>query len=214
MARASSFATGRATRGRAGRGPRSCWSTAWANTPAATSTSATRWPPPASTSTPTTTAGTAGRAGGAATSIAGSSTTTTLPSGSSPSAAQSGGRPVVLYGHSMGGLVVLGYLLTDRPRPDLVVLSSPALDSTLAGVEEDARTDAVPDRADPRDPERDRRQDAVARPVRRATRSAADPLATKSSTTRFGAEALAEQARVRRDYGGPDAADARAARPR
>ena len=43
------------------------------------------------------------------------------------------GRPVVLYGHSMGGLVVLGYLLTPRPRPDLVVLSSPGLDSTLAG---------------------------------------------------------------------------------
>src|SRR4029078_2607853 len=45
---------------------------------------------------------------------------------------QSAARPVVLYGHSMGGFVVLGYLLTDRPRPDLVVLSSPALDSTLA----------------------------------------------------------------------------------
>ena len=41
------------------------------------------------------------------------------------------------------------------------------LDSTLRGVEEDARTDLVPDRPDARDPERDRRQDAVARPVRR-----------------------------------------------
>lgn len=43
------------------------------------------------------------------------------------------GRPVVLYGHSMGGLVCLGYLLDDRVKPDLVVLTSPGLDSTLPG---------------------------------------------------------------------------------
>ena len=114
---------------------------------------------------------------------------------------QSGGRPVVLYGHSMGGLVVLGYLLTDRPRPDLVVLSSPALDSTLAEWKKTLAptlsrivpTLAVPNGIDGRTLSRD---PAVADKV------ADDPLATKSSTTRFGAEALIEQARVRRDYGG------------
>ena len=33
--------------------------------------------------------------------------------------------PVVLYGHSMGGLIALGYVLPDAPRPgpDLLVLS-------------------------------------------------------------------------------------------
>ncbi len=37
------------------------------------------------------------------------------------------GGPVVLLGHSMGGNLALGYTLSDRPRPDLLVLSAPAL---------------------------------------------------------------------------------------
>ncbi|HEV2250616.1 MAG TPA: alpha/beta hydrolase [Candidatus Limnocylindria bacterium] len=39
------------------------------------------------------------------------------------------GLPVVLYGHSMGGLTALGYVLADPPRPlpDLLVLSAPAI---------------------------------------------------------------------------------------
>src|SRR6185295_14484050 len=36
-----------------------------------------------------------------------------------------GRRPVVLYAHSLGGLIAAGYLLSDRPKPDLAVLSSP-----------------------------------------------------------------------------------------
>lgn len=39
--------------------------------------------------------------------------------------------PVVLFGHSMGGLLVTRYLVDGRPRPDLVVLSSPALDAEV-----------------------------------------------------------------------------------
>jgi acylglycerol lipase len=43
------------------------------------------------------------------------------------------GLPVVLYGHSMGGLIALGYTLADPPRPlpDLLVLSAPAIDAAV-----------------------------------------------------------------------------------
>ena len=43
------------------------------------------------------------------------------------------GLPVVLYGHSMGGLIALGYVLADPPRamPDLMVLSAPAIDAVV-----------------------------------------------------------------------------------
>lgn len=41
--------------------------------------------------------------------------------------ALSQGRPVALMGHSMGGTVALGYAIDERPSPDLLVLSAPAL---------------------------------------------------------------------------------------
>ncbi|HET9757200.1 MAG TPA: alpha/beta hydrolase [Candidatus Limnocylindrales bacterium] len=115
------------------------------------------------------------------------------------------GRPVILYAHSMGALIAAGYLLTDRPRPDLTVLTAPGLDSTLAGwkkrlapvVAKVLPTLSVPNGVAmetlSRDPE-------VGRRVR------ADPLNGTTSTARFAAEALAEQARVRagaRRIGGP-----------
>jgi alpha-beta hydrolase superfamily lysophospholipase len=106
------------------------------------------------------------------------------------------GRPVVLYGHSMGGLVAAGYLLSDRPKPDLVVLTAPGLDSTLAGwkkalaalVARVLPTLAIPTGVDPATLSRD---PAV------GARVTGDDLCVKVSTTRFGSEALAEQSRVR-----------------
>lgn len=113
--------------------------------------------------------------------------------------AGAGGRPCVLYGHSMGGLVVAGYLtLPDRVLPDLAVLTAPGLDSTLPGWKKSlARvlsgvtpTLAVPNAIDPSTLSRD---PAVGLKV------AADPACATSSTVRFGAEALAEQQRVARE---------------
>jgi acylglycerol lipase len=40
-------------------------------------------------------------------------------------------RPVVLLGHSLGGLIALGYVLDGRARPDLLVLSAPAIGARI-----------------------------------------------------------------------------------
>jgi len=115
------------------------------------------------------------------------------------------GPPVVLYAHSLGGLVAAGYLIDGRPRPDFTVLSAPGLDSTLARwklalapvLARVAPSLSLPQgiRAETlsRDPE-------VGRRVR------ADPLNITSNTLRFAGEALGEVKRVRADarsIGGP-----------
>ncbi len=41
------------------------------------------------------------------------------------------GVPVILLGHSLGGLVVTTYLVGDRPQPDLAVISAPALEADV-----------------------------------------------------------------------------------
>lgn len=106
--------------------------------------------------------------------------------------------PVVLYGHSMGGLIVLGYVLAERPRalPDLLVLTSPGLDSTIAAWKQRAAPLLgaiaprlrLPNGFRPGDLSRDPSVDQ---------RVKDDPLCQSSSTARIGAEGFAEQRRVR-----------------
>ena len=107
-----------------------------------------------------------------------------------------GGRPVVLYGHSLGGLIVAGYCMSPRPKPDLAVLSSPALDDTLAAWKHTvakALTRILPtlNIATGIDGETISRDPSV------AAKTAVDPLCVKTSTTRMGAAGFAEQDRVR-----------------
>lgn len=108
------------------------------------------------------------------------------------------GVPLVLYGHSMGGLIALGYVLSERPRPqpDLLVLTSVGLDSTIAAWKQQvapvlsriAPRLRLPNGFRPGDLSRDPAVDE---------RVANDPLCQSSSTARIGAEGFAEQRRVR-----------------
>ena len=43
------------------------------------------------------------------------------------------GLPTVLFGHSMGALISLTYACSNRPTPDLMVLSAPPLKATVPG---------------------------------------------------------------------------------
>ena len=108
----------------------------------------------------------------------------------------SGGRPVVLYGHSLGGLVTLGYGLTARPKPDLLVVTSPALDATVPAVKRMAAR--VLSRVLPSLEIRNGFDGAVlSRDTTVGDRYLADPLNHHGTTARLAGEALAEQARVR-----------------
>jgi len=111
--------------------------------------------------------------------------------------------PLVLYGHSMGGLIALGYVLsgTPRPRPDLLVLTSPGLDSTIAAWKQRlapllsriAPRLRLPNGFRPGDLSRDPAVDE---------RMKNDPLCQSTSTARIGAEGFAEQRRLRGAVGG------------
>jgi acylglycerol lipase len=104
--------------------------------------------------------------------------------------------PVVFYGHSLGALTVLGYALSDRPRPELLVLSAPAVDDDLAAWKH--RSAPVMARLAPRlRIPNGVTIDQLAAAPRPGMIYEEDPLVIRSTTARFGALAFAEQARVR-----------------
>ncbi len=112
--------------------------------------------------------------------------------------AESPGLPLVVWGHSLGGLIAAGYVTSpvDRPLPDLLVLSSPAIAVELpawkravvvglANVLPHMRiSNGELSEGLSHDP-------AVAEAYR------TDPLLVPVSTTRFAYEGLREQRRVR-----------------
>ncbi|HXI80236.1 MAG TPA: lysophospholipase [Verrucomicrobiae bacterium] len=112
--------------------------------------------------------------------------------------AAAAGRPVFVYGHSLGGLIAFGYAVANppRPQPDGYVLSAPALESEIPAWKQalaQVLGRVVPGMTIPnaldggllsRDPDVGRRY-------------LADPLNQHVTTTRFGLEAIREQGRVR-----------------
>lgn len=106
------------------------------------------------------------------------------------------GRPVVLLGHSMGGLLCTDYVVSGRASPDLLVLSAPALDDGLPRWQH--AVGPVIARVTPRlafkhawGPEALSRDPEVGRLAR------LDPGCPQSATVRLGAFSFAAQARVR-----------------
>jgi acylglycerol lipase len=104
-------------------------------------------------------------------------------------------RPLVLYGHSMGGLVVLGYVLDGRARPDLLVLSAPAIGAEVPLWQ---RLLAGPLRRFAPDLMVANGLDTTVLSSDPAVGSAylADPLNQHRTTVRFGHALFAEQRRV------------------
>ena len=119
--------------------------------------------------------------------------------------AASPSSPVVLFGHSMGGLIALGYVLADAPRPlpDLLVLSAPAI---AANVPTWKRTlAAILGRVAPRFLiANELPSGGLSGDPAIAAGYAADPLNTHSTTARLGMELLNEQSRVQGRLAGID----------
>jgi acylglycerol lipase len=107
------------------------------------------------------------------------------------------GLPVLLYGHSMGGLIALGYVLAEpaRPLPDGLVLSAPGLASAIPAWKRGlARllTSIAPGLR----LRNGLAADGLSRDPAIRAAADADPLCQDTSTVRLGAEGFAEQRRV------------------
>ena len=110
------------------------------------------------------------------------------------------GKPAILYGHSMGGLIALGYCVSDRPLPDLLVLSAPGIADDLAAWKH-ALAPILARIAPHLSLSNGIRPEMLSRDPARQEAARTDPLMLNASTTAFGARAFEEQARVRAAVG-------------
>ncbi len=108
------------------------------------------------------------------------------------------GLPLVMYAHSLGGLIATGYVVAGhgRPQPDLLVLSAPAIDAATPGWKKALAT--VLQSAVPRlRMSNGLAEDGLSSDPTVRQRADADPLCINSSTVRFAVEAFGEQDRLR-----------------
>jgi acylglycerol lipase len=106
--------------------------------------------------------------------------------------------PVAIYGHSVGALVALGYAVAEPPRPvpDALVLSAPATDSSLPRWQK-ATAPILARLAPTLELKNAFDGTSLSRDPSVGERYLADPFNYHRTTTRFGADAFGEQARVR-----------------
>jgi alpha-beta hydrolase superfamily lysophospholipase len=107
------------------------------------------------------------------------------------------GLPLIMYGHSLGGLMACGYVLAEPPRPlpDLLVLSAPAIEADIPGWKRALAgllTKVTPRMRLSNGPV----SDGLSRDPSIREAYLRDPLCQTSSTVRLGAEAFAEQTRL------------------
>lgn len=97
------------------------------------------------------------------------------------------GVPVVLLGHSMGGLISATYAVSGRPQPDLLVLSAPALAADVPGWQRTLApllSKVLPTLSLPNDFD----GALLSRDAEVGDAYRDDPLRVRSATTRLGAE--------------------------
>jgi acylglycerol lipase len=107
------------------------------------------------------------------------------------------GLPLVMYAHSLGGLIGCGYALstTLRPLPDLLVLSAPAIDVSQPGWRK-AMAGALCSVVPRMRLSNGLSEDGLSRDPSVRAKADADPLCLDATTVRFGAEAFSEQDRL------------------
>ena len=115
--------------------------------------------------------------------------------------AAASGRPWVLYGHSMGGLICTGYLVDERsPAPNAAVISAPALDDNASPVLKAIAKPlgkVIPNVKFPTDIKGEQLSNDPA--VGEAY--FADPLVSTKITARMGRAFFSEQARLKQRVG-------------
>jgi alpha-beta hydrolase superfamily lysophospholipase len=109
--------------------------------------------------------------------------------------------PVILYGHSFGGLLATVYMLEDRPKPDLLVLSAPFFDAKVP-IYKRAAAHLLPRVLPKIRIPLGLKKDQLSRDPAVGEAYFADPLVSTNATVRLGGEFVTMQERVTKELTG------------